>query len=76
MGLGGQVYHPDVMEKLMIIMEKAHAKNLPAGIYVKDIEKAKEWFAKGIDFMWYETDVSLLVRIYSRDRELFKKILE
>lgn len=76
MDLAGQVTHPDVMEKLMIILEKAHAKNLPASMYVKDTEKAKEWFARGIDIMWYETDVSLLARIYSRDRELLEKMLE
>jgi len=73
MELAGQVNHPDVLRVLDDMMVRAHKKGLLCGNYCLDIEKTKEWLRKGMDFMLYNTDVSVLMQKYGADLEELRK---
>lgn len=72
MELAGQVYHPEVYEKLLDMMNRTHEKGLVCGNYSLDVDKTKEWLDKGMDFMLYNTDTSVLMQKYGADLKELK----
>lgn len=74
MGLDGQVYHPDVMAKLEEAFQAAKSKKIPVGIYERDFEKAKYWLLKGMDYMFYNTDVTILAKFWKEALAELEKI--
>lgn len=69
MGLAGMVHDERVMDVLKQMMERSHAHGIPVGIYERDLEFAGEWLRMGMDYVFYETDVSFVAKCYSSNYE-------
>lgn len=67
MELAGQVNHSEVIRVLNDMMIQTHRKGLLCGSYSVDINSTKNWLRKGMDYMLYNTDVSVLMQKYTDD---------
>lgn len=56
MGLQGDVYNPRVVEAMEKMIIKAQKKGHIVGTYCSEINDAKKWIGKGVNFIDYSTD--------------------
>ena len=61
LGLRGDVYHPRVIEAMELLIGKAQKKGHIVGTYCTEIEDAKKWIGKGVNFIDYSTDTSMFM---------------
>jgi 4-hydroxy-2-oxoheptanedioate aldolase len=61
LGLQGDVYHPRVIEAMERLIGKAKAQGHIVGTYCTEIDDAKKWIARGVDFIDYSTDTTLFM---------------
>ena len=69
MGLAGMVHSKEVLDVLKAMMRRSHSCGVPVGIYERDLDMAKEWLNLGIDYVFYETDVSFIADCYKANLE-------
>lgn len=70
LGLHGQGNHPDVIAAGRRVVEAARKHpQLKAGVYVSDLETAKQWSAWGADFFIYSIDYKVLCAAYEAIRK-------
>ena len=65
LGLPGEITHPRVQEAFQQIIDIVNASDVALGTLVRDVESAKEWLAKGAQYLAISPE-PLLVRA-SRD---------
>ena len=63
MGLQGDVYNPRVVEAMERMIAKAQGKGHVVGTYCTQIDDAKKWIARGVNFIDYSTDTSMFMEI-------------
>ena len=61
MGIPGEIEHPDLVAKMISIVEKAEAKGKIIGTFVETPEGAKEWIQRGVKYISYSVDVGLIL---------------
>lgn len=59
MGVPGQVSHPDVVEKMKGVVNKAKEKNKIVGTFVDSIESMRLWKNAGVQYLAYSVDVGI-----------------
>lgn len=60
MGVGGQINHPLVIEKMKDIISLCKEKKLKTGVFTDSIDSAKEWVRLGVDYISFSVDVGIL----------------
>ena len=65
MGIPGQVDHPDLIAKMISIVEKAEVKGKIIGTFVETPEAAKEWMKRGVKYISYSVDVGLILEKFT-----------
>lgn len=73
LGVGGQVEHPAVEEKMVTIIEKCKKNNIMVGTFVDTVENARKWKKMGIKYLSYSVDVGIF---YDSCKNLINKIME
>ena len=61
MGLQGDIHDPRVIEAMEQLIGKAQKKGHIVGTYCMDINDAKKWMSKGINFIDYSTDTVMFM---------------
>ena len=61
MGLAGDIYNPRVIDAMEKMIAKAQAKGCLVGTYCVDIDEAKRWIGRGVNFIDYSTDTVMLM---------------
>lgn len=56
MGLNGQIYHPKVIEAMVRMVDMAKERGCLIGTYCVDVQEAKKWIKRGVDFVDFSTD--------------------
>lgn len=59
LGYAGQVDHPIVIEKMKYIIKKAKQKNITVGVFVDNLEGARFWKNKGVQYISFSVDVGI-----------------
>jgi len=61
MGLAGDVYNPRVIEAMEKLIDKAQKRGHIVGTYCTDINDARKWIARGVNFIDYSTDTVMFM---------------
>ena len=61
LGLPGQVNHPQVVEAMKKIVEKAKKENIVIGCFTDTIEDLKMWKDLGLQYLSYSVDVGIFI---------------
>ena len=73
LGHVGEVNHPEVIECIQGIIEKANAKGVKLGCFADTVEGAKKWRDMGIKFVGYTCDTYLFYQAAKADVDAFAK---
>ena len=76
LGIPGQVSHPREVEAIDHILEVCKQLDIVAGIMMFDITALKSWIKKGMRFVVYGSDISLLADATVKAVEELKKIAD
>lgn len=60
LGVGGQIDHPIVIEKLTGIISICKERQIKTGVFTDRIDSAKEWVRLGVDYISFSVDVGIL----------------
>ncbi|MFC1543428.1 HpcH/HpaI aldolase/citrate lyase family protein [Candidatus Neomarinimicrobiota bacterium] len=60
LGIAGQVTHPREVEAIDRVMEICNKRNMPTGILLFDTDLLKPWIEKGMRFVAYSSDITML----------------
>ncbi len=61
LGIPGQIWHLNVQEKMIKIIEKCKQKNVEVGTFTDSIDGITKWKNLGIDFIEYASDLNLFI---------------
>lgn len=61
MGFQGDIYNPRVVDAMEKLIGKAQKKGHIVGTYCTDINDAKKWISKGVNFIDFSTDTVLFM---------------
>jgi len=59
LGMPGQTGHPQVVEKMRFIVEKARARNIVVGTFVDTPDGVQTWKDAGVQYISYSVDVGI-----------------
>lgn len=60
LGVGGQIDHPIVIEKMTSIISMCKERQIKTGVFTDRIDSAKEWVRLGVDYISFSVDVGIL----------------
>ncbi|MGD9125088.1 MAG: aldolase/citrate lyase family protein [Desulfarculaceae bacterium] len=60
LGIPGQTTHPREIEAIETVVQACQSRSLAAGVWAVDPDAARHWINKGVRFLAYSSDVSLL----------------
>ncbi|MCX5907309.1 MAG: aldolase/citrate lyase family protein [Deltaproteobacteria bacterium] len=63
LGVPGKTRDPRVVEVMEKVIQTCIEKGIASGTFVRDIEDAKHWIKKGVQYMMHSTDAGLLVQV-------------
>jgi 4-hydroxy-2-oxoheptanedioate aldolase len=66
LGVGGQIDHPAVEEKMHDVTKAASRKNIVVGTFVDTIENAAKWKNAGVRYLSYSVDVGIFYEACKR----------
>ena len=65
MGIPGQIDHPDLIENMISIVQRAEAKGKIIGTFVETPQAAREWAERGVKYISYSVDVGMIFETFS-----------
>ncbi len=76
LGIPGQVTHPREVEAIDRVVEVCRRHNVVTGILMFDVAVLKPWVEKGMRFVAYSSDVSLLADAAARGIEELRSVVK
>ena len=76
LGIPGQVTHPREVKAIDRVIEVCNKHNIIAGILMFDAALLKPWIEKGMRFVAYSSDISLLADAAARGIEEFRNVIK
>lgn len=64
LGITGEVNNPKLINEMEKIVDKCKTANKVVGTFVENIESAKQWKEKGVQYLAYSVDVGLLYEAF------------
>ena len=74
LGVPGQTKHPRVVEVMEKVIAACRKKGMVTGSFVREIEDARPWLEKGVQYMMVSTDAGLLLRAGTEWLEKLRKM--
>ena len=72
-GVPGQTNHPEVKKAIEKVIHTAKDMNVASGIHMGNIEALKEWRAKGMQMIMYNSDLGFLLDGATDNLQILKK---
>ena len=60
LGIPGQITHPEELKYFQRVIDVAQAHGIAPGLHFSDMEMAKEWIGRGMRFIVFRSDISML----------------
>lgn len=61
LGIPGEINHPEVINKMKFIVNKARNRNIVVGTFVDQIENISRWKNAGVQYLCYSVDVGIFL---------------
>lgn len=75
LGVPGKTKDPKVIEVMERVIDACKERGIVLGTFVREVEDAKRWIDRGVQYMMLSTDAGLLLRASRGRLEALRKMV-